>query len=156
MFVSDILNIIIDIKYKSFYNDITIKNNFKKEIESHYKLESEKPLLICGFVNLFSDGRNTIYASIPNRIYKYLIYISYSYNNTWKLIELDSIEEVEDFILKPGGVLNYFVTDLIVLENLKHKNYKVFEVLPNGNKKEIADFDECTKDIEPNLMVQWY
>lgn len=161
MNVSDIFNEISKIKYsnnKELYPKLkkhTTVDTYNKMLISDYKLESEKPLRISGEIDFFYEDKEVIDINLNRDTYKYLVYDTIGHNGEWKIIEFDDIRKVEKHILSPGGILNMFTTEIIVLENLKNKKYKVFEVLENGTKKEVFDFEDCTSDIEPTLIVEW-
>ena len=86
---------------------------------------------------------------------EFLLYDLIGHSGEWTLLEFDTLEEVEEYILNPGGILNMFTTEMIVLENLQNKKYKIYEVLENEEEVEVFDFAECSSNIESKLIVKW-
>lgn len=128
---------------------------YKQMMLSDYRINQENLLEIEGIVDFFYDKKEVKDIELNKSTYNYLVYEMVGHNGEWRIIEFNNLKDVEEYILSPGGILNMFVSEIIVLENLKNKKYKVYEILQNGEEKEVFGFEDCTPDIEPNLIVRW-
>lgn len=127
-------------------------NNSIEEVLKNLKIESINPLFISGRYMLFDRDADNVNNDIKLETNKYYIYDEIGHTGDWIVREMDSLKDVEDYILSPGGYLNMFCSDLKVLYNLKLKEYKVYENI-NNNKVYVRDFEECTD--KSNLNVEW-
>lgn len=128
---------------------------YKKMMMSNYEISQNGLLNVYGRVDIFYDEREVKDTKLNKENYSYLVYDMTGHNGEWQIIEFDNLKDVEEYILSPGGILNMFTEEIIVLENLKNKRYKVCEILENKEEVEVFDFEDCTPDIEPNLIVKW-
>ena len=142
------------------YKNIKLKQEdqvemYKKMMMSNYEINQNGLLNVYDRVDIFYDEREAKDTKLNKENYNYLVYDLTGHNGEWKIIEFDNLKDVEEYILSPGGILNMFTAEIIVLENLKNKRYKVCEILKNKEEVEVFDFEDCTPDIEPNLIVKW-
>ena len=132
-------------------------DKYKKMFLIDYTVKEDGLLNVSGRFNIFYDecAVETSKIKLKKDIYKFLVYDVTSHNGEWRIMEFEELKDIEDYILRPGGALNMFTTDLIVLEDLEVKHYNIYEILENGREIEVFDFDECSSDISPNLVVRW-
>lgn len=162
MDILDLFDIIAKAIYDNsnddFFDKETLVEKYKKMFLSEYIVEEDSMLNIFGRVDFFYNERITEVTKVKLKKdnYKFLIYDVTGHNGEWQIIEFKNLKDVEEYVLNPGGILNMFTTDMIVLENLKVKKYRIYEILSNGEEIEVFDFEECSSAYSPNLVVKWY
>lgn len=160
MNISKIFEEVAKVKYEyNKYSENIRKNDvigmYTQMMMSDYIISQDTLLEVSGTVDFFYDKKEINDIKLNKNNYKYLVYTLTGHNGEWKIIEFDNLIDIEKYILGPGGILNMFTTEIIVMDNLKNIKYKVYEVLQDGREKEVFDFEDCTLDIEPNLIIKW-
>lgn len=162
MDILELFDIVANAKYDNKDNNTSLSrrqlvDKYKKMFLSDYRIEEGSLLNVFGVFNLINEEHvskvNTIDLNKDN--YRFLVYDVSGHNGEWQIREFENLKDVEEYILNPGGILNMFTTEMIVLENLKIKKYKVYEILENGKEIEVFDFEECSSNELSNLIVRW-
>ena len=162
MGILDLFDIVANAKYDNNNNDTFLSreqlvDKYMKMFLSEYKIKEDNLLNVFGIFNFVCEEDvlevNEIRLKKDN--YRFLVYDITGHNGEWQIKEFENLKDVEEYILNPGGILNMFTTEMIVLENLKIKKYKVYEIIENSKEIEVFDFEECSSNTSSNLIVRW-
>lgn len=135
---------------KSFSSKLSL------ELRLHdFKINNYTPLNMQGYwinnCEPIEDLENILNKEI-NEFGVYL-YNLIGHTGEWFVREVNSINDAEEYILSPGGYLNMFCTTLLVIYKGKVKDFRVYEILDDGEKQYVEDDEECKN--RDKVIVEW-
>ena len=81
------------------------------------------------------------------------LYHLIGHTGEWFVREVNSINDAEEYILSSAGYLNMFCTTLLVIYKGKIRDFRVYEILEDGEKQYVEDDEECKN--RDKVMVEW-
>ena len=132
------------------------RSNLSLELRfQDFKVNNYKPLNMEGdWINNcepMEELENILIKEI-NELGVYL-YSLIGHTGEWFVREVNSINDAEEYILSSGGYLNMFCTTLLVIYKGKVKEFRVYEILDDGEKQYVEDDEECKN--RDKVMVEW-
>ncbi len=80
-----------------------------------------------------------------------MIYDLTGHNGEWFILELDTIEAVESYILDESGILNMFTTCMIVI----YKGEIIPYIMVDAKNQEIIDVSLYNDLNEEDVNIKW-
>ncbi|MHC1748031.1 MAG: hypothetical protein AB9856_06520 [Cellulosilyticaceae bacterium] len=84
----------------------------------------------------------------------FLVFERMAHETDYRILRVNSIDEVEKIIFEKPGITNMFTADIVVLENGKRKKYYIRD--KQGNILNFEDFyRKDYKDLDDEYFIQW-
>lgn len=149
----NLLDLFTVIAARESIENFNSKSHLSEMLQS-FKINSYLPLDIEG--SYLDNEQKINQGNILSEIDKLSIYVYDFTGHTgdWYIKEVNSINDAEKYILSPGGYLNMFSTNILVIHKGKIKDFKVYETLQNGKKQYVKDDQDCIN--RDSVNVDWF
>lgn len=138
---------------KALYCSEKERQYFFNSMKNTYEIQSSNTIEINGQFYVGMDkSEKDIKDNLDIKDNKIYVYDETGHSGDWRIKELNSFDEVEEYILSPGMFLNMFCSRIVVISNRRYHPFRVYEEV-NTNKVYLDCGDEC-EHIE-NVYIEW-